>query len=104
VGNPARDRLLSRIHSIALAFLMTGLMWSSSTQASQVTGRVEPVEPCFVAPPEGTEFDVDYDCGYIVLPENASKPDGREVKLDFLRVIEESRFPGFILPDGSMSR
>ena len=83
---------------------MTDLMWSSSTQASQVTGRVEPVEPCFVAPPEGTGFDIDYDCGYIVLPENASKPDGREVKLDFLRVIEESRFPGFILPDGSMSR
>ena len=47
---------------------------------------VEPVAPCFVAPPQGLAVDVKFDCGYVVVPENAAAPAGRRVKLGFLRL------------------
>ena len=53
---------------------------------------VEPVVPCFVAPPEGLAVDAKVDCGYVVVPENAAAPAGRRVKLGFLRL--HARAPG----------
>ncbi len=53
---------------------------------------LEPVVPCFVAPPPGTAFDGRFDCGYVVVPENAAAPAGRRVKLGFLRL--QARSPG----------
>jgi hypothetical protein len=35
---------------------------------------VEPVVPCFVAPPKGFAVGAKFDCGYIVVPENAMAP------------------------------
>jgi pimeloyl-ACP methyl ester carboxylesterase len=57
-------------------------------QASAIA--VEPVVPCFVAPPPGLAFDARFDCGYVVVPENASAPAGRRVKLGFLRLQARS--------------
>jgi pimeloyl-ACP methyl ester carboxylesterase len=64
---------------------------------------LEPVVPCFVAPPKGMAFDGKFDCGYIVLPENASAPAGRRVKLGFLRLQARSAAkapPVFMLAGG----
>jgi len=47
---------------------------------------LEPVAPCFVAPPKDMAFDARFDCGYVVVPENAAAPAGRRVKLGFLRL------------------
>lgn len=51
---------------------------------------VEPVAPCFVAPPQGIAVDAKFDCGYVVVPENAAAPAGRRVKLGFLRLQARS--------------
>jgi pimeloyl-ACP methyl ester carboxylesterase len=53
---------------------------------------VEPVAPCFVTPPPGTAVDARFDCGYVVVPENAAAPAGRRVRLGFLRL--QARSPG----------
>ncbi len=47
---------------------------------------VEPVVPCFVAPPQDLAIDVKFDCGYVVVPENSAAPGGRRVKLGYLRL------------------
>jgi hypothetical protein len=47
---------------------------------------VEPVVPCFVAPPQDLAIDVKFDCGYVVVPENGAAPAGRRVKLGYLRL------------------
>jgi pimeloyl-ACP methyl ester carboxylesterase len=59
---------------------------------------VEPVAPCFVAPPPGLAFDARFDCGYVVVPENASAPAGRRVKLGFLRLQARSLASGAKAP------
>jgi pimeloyl-ACP methyl ester carboxylesterase len=46
---------------------------------------VEPVVPCFVAPPQGMAFDAKFDCGYVIVPENAAAPASRRVKLGYMR-------------------
>jgi pimeloyl-ACP methyl ester carboxylesterase len=56
------------------------------TALAAPAARVESATPCFVAPPQDLEFGAAYDCGYVVVPEDASKPGGRTVKLGFLRV------------------
>jgi pimeloyl-ACP methyl ester carboxylesterase len=53
---------------------------------------LEPVVPCFVAPPRGTAFDAGFDCGYVIVPESAAAPAGRRVKLGYLRL--KARSPG----------
>lgn len=52
----------------------------------QVVATVEPVEPCFVQPGDELELDLDYECGYVVVPEDSGRPDGPTVKLGFLRL------------------
>jgi hypothetical protein len=49
--------------------------------------RYEPLPPdiCFVYPPEDIEVAVDYDCGYVVVPEFYEGKTTRIVKVPFLR-------------------
>lgn len=49
--------------------------------------RYEPLPPdeCFVSPPEGVEITVDYDCGYVVVPEFYQGESTRVLKVPFLR-------------------
>jgi pimeloyl-ACP methyl ester carboxylesterase len=59
--------------------------------------------PCFVAPPKGLAVGAKFDCGYIVVPENAAAPAGRRVKLGYLRLQARSAAkasPLFVLAGG----
>lgn len=47
--------------------------------------RYEPLDECWVSPPEGVEMTVDYDCGYVVVPEFYQGESTRELKVPFLR-------------------
>ena len=44
-----------------------------------------PAGECFASPPEDVEITVDYDCGYVVVPEFYQGESTREVKVPFLR-------------------
>jgi pimeloyl-ACP methyl ester carboxylesterase/heat shock protein HslJ len=57
---------------------------SSGSQAGNLP-RHEPLEECFTAPPEGTEVPVEYDCGYVVVPEFYQGESTRELKVPFIR-------------------
>jgi pimeloyl-ACP methyl ester carboxylesterase len=48
--------------------------------------RVEPVQPCFVTPSPDAAIDVAIDCGYVIVPQSASTPQGQQVKLGFVRL------------------
>jgi pimeloyl-ACP methyl ester carboxylesterase len=56
----------------------------SSTQAGDLP-RFEPLEECFAVPPEGTEVAVEYDCGYVVVPEFYHGESTRELKVPYFR-------------------
>lgn len=47
--------------------------------------RVEPLEECFVKPPENLASELDMDCGYVVVPEFYHSESAREIKLGFTR-------------------
>jgi len=49
--------------------------------------RYEPLPPdkCFIYPPEDVELTVDYDCGYVVVPEFYQGETNRIVKVPFVR-------------------
>jgi pimeloyl-ACP methyl ester carboxylesterase len=48
--------------------------------------RFEPLEECFVQPPEDLELPADIDCGYVVVPETRTGENGREIKLGVTRL------------------
>ena len=56
----------------------------SGTQAGNLP-RFEPLEECFAVPPEGTEVAVEYDCGYVVVPEFYQGESTRALKVPFIR-------------------
>ena len=55
----------------------------SGSQAGNLP-RFEPLEECFAVPPEGVEVPVEYDCGYVVVPEFYQGESTREVKVPFI--------------------
>jgi pimeloyl-ACP methyl ester carboxylesterase len=64
----------------------------SAPMATEVDGddsgslpRIEALEECFSAPAEGVEVSVDYDCGYVVVPEFYHSESTRELKVPFIR-------------------
>jgi pimeloyl-ACP methyl ester carboxylesterase len=50
-----------------------------------------PPDKCFVYPPEDVEITVDYDCGYVVVPEFYQGETTRFVKVPFLRFNSPNR-------------
>jgi pimeloyl-ACP methyl ester carboxylesterase len=56
-------------------------------QAAQAAApRFEPLEECFVQPPEDLELAADIDCGYVVVPETRTGENGREIRLGVTRL------------------
>jgi pimeloyl-ACP methyl ester carboxylesterase len=91
-----------RVSGWALCALF-GLVSTLGAQATAAVATVEPVSPCFVAPPEDLASAFKYDCGYVVVPEDVSAPDGRKVKLGFLRLqarTPKKASPLFVLAGG----
>ncbi len=85
---------------IALAILL-GL--ASPATLAAPAARVEAVTPCFATPPQDINPGARYDCGYVVVPEDAAKPGGRRVKLGFLRFKSRAAKPSapfFMLAGG----
>lgn len=56
----------------------------TATQAADLP-RLEPLDECFTAPSEGVDVPVDYDCGYVVVPEFYQGESTRELKVPFIR-------------------
>jgi pimeloyl-ACP methyl ester carboxylesterase len=80
-----------------------GVTWPFSAHAAAAGATVEPVSPCFVTPPEDLAAAFEYDCGYVVAPEDASAPNGSKVKLSFLQLQARTptkASPLFILAGG----
>ncbi len=53
--------------------------------AAEELPRIEPLADCFVEPSGPLTAGVSFDCGYLVMPEDRTRPEGRTVKLGFLR-------------------
>lgn len=48
--------------------------------------RLDPLEECFVQPPDDLDVELDIDCGYVVVPESRAGDSDREIKLGFTRL------------------
>lgn len=57
--------------------------------AEDTVARYEPLETCFEAIPEG----LDYDCGYVIVPEFHGVDNGRTIKLAVLRFRSSAETP-----------
>jgi pimeloyl-ACP methyl ester carboxylesterase len=82
-----------------LALCLAGIAAASAARAE---ATVEPLDTCFVAPPEGAP-PLEMDCGHVVVPENPDRPDGAQVKLGFLRLpsrAADAAAPMFMLAGG----
>lgn len=80
----AAESNVSRALVPALAGIVAG---SEAGQAGQgALPRFEPLEECFVQPPEDLDVDLDIDCGYVVVPESRAGDSDREIKLGVTRL------------------
>jgi hypothetical protein len=75
-----------------------------SAGAGTFAAGLEPVDTCFVAPPEDVAVEIGfYQCGYVVVPENPDRADSPEIRLGYLRMrarAAEPRAPFFMLAGG----
>lgn len=65
--------------------------------------KVEPVEACFATPPEHMSLTNDMECGYVIVPQNRSKPDETRIKIAIMRIKaanETGAAPFFMLAGG----
>lgn len=67
------------------AALLAVLVASPAMAQADGLPRVEPVDDCFATPADGTEVPVEYDCGYVVVPEFHGREGGRQLKVPFMR-------------------
>lgn len=83
------------------ALLGLGLPLADARAATPVV-PVEAVAPCFVEP-AGIDWKGGFDCGYVIVPQNRAVPNGRSVKLGFLRLRARATTgaaPFFVLAGG----
>lgn len=84
-------------------FLLASFL-SGTVSAWSEEGYVEAVETCFVAPPDDVASEIgEFDCGYVVVPENRDAPDGARVRLGFVRLPargEATEAPMFMMAGG----
>lgn len=82
------------------------VLWAVAAPAQAETGgvRIEPATSCFVETPDDAARAILRDCGHVVVPENPDAPDGRSVRLGYLRLGTSaetpSRPPLFMLAGG----
>ena len=70
---------------------------------ADVLPRFEPLDKCFVDPPQDLEIDLDVDCGYVVVPEFYHAASSRELKLGITRLnaqMETGKAPLFMFAGG----
>jgi pimeloyl-ACP methyl ester carboxylesterase len=98
-----RSRWNPSLRSAAL-FLAVLPLLAVSAAAEPVVAGLEPVETCFVAPPEDIAADTGaYECGYVVVPENHAEPGDRMVRLGYVRLPARSgvsKAPFFMMAGG----
>jgi pimeloyl-ACP methyl ester carboxylesterase len=95
LASPIRTALCGSAILIGRLLTATALVAAGAAPAAAAVPAsaiaVESVAPCFVAPPQDMAFDARFHCGYVVVPENASAPAGRRIKLGFLRLQARSK-------------
>lgn len=94
---PQEARLLC-----SLGCLLGSLLCTDAALAAKVA-VVESVTPCFVSPPPDLETKFDFNCGYVVVPEDRITSGSRQIKLGFLRLrspARKTRAPLFMLAGG----
>jgi pimeloyl-ACP methyl ester carboxylesterase len=70
---------------------------------AQSIPKVEPVEVCFTTPPEYVSLMNDMECGYVIVPENRSKPGATMIKIAVMRIKaakDTDAAPFFMLAGG----
>ncbi len=92
------------IASLSLGAVLTGCA-SQRHSASDSTpaASIEPRDTCFTELPEQAPDDLDFECGYVVVPETRGAGDGRTIALGFMRFDsgrDETRAPLFMLAGG----
>lgn len=85
----------SRTQYLAIAVTSGAALcaWSGPVQAEDLRATVESAAVCFLEAPDDTTKQIVRDCGYLVLPENPSLPDGRSVRLGYLRLGDPATTP-----------
>jgi len=68
-------------HLLPLALLIASSVVARAAQAAEVTATVPRFEPAQCPKLQGAETIADASCGYLVVPENRSRPDGRTIRL-----------------------
>ena len=68
-------------HLLPLALLLVSSVVARAAQAAEVTATVPRFEPAQCPKLQGAETIADASCGYLVVPENRSRPDGRTIRL-----------------------
>src|SRR5258706_3541162 len=68
-------------HLLPLALLLASSVVARAGQAAEVTATVPRFEPAQCPKLQGAETLADASCGYLVVPENRSRPDGRLIRV-----------------------
>jgi pimeloyl-ACP methyl ester carboxylesterase len=96
----SRRAILLRVVALLSAMPLLAL----SAGARSFPARLEPVDTCFVAPPEDVAAETgSYQCGYVVVSENPDRADSPEIRLGYLRMparAVDPRAPFFMLAGG----
>ena len=95
---------ITRQHLLLLAFLLASPAVTRATQAAEGTATVPRYEPSPCPKLKGIEWLADASCGYLVVPENRSRPAGRNIRLMVAkypaRSAEKRRDPVIYLAGG----
>src|SRR6266404_5731220 len=68
-------------HLLPLALLLASSVVARAGQAAEVTATVPRFEPAQCPKLQGAETLADASCGYLVVPEDRSRPSGRTIRL-----------------------
>ena len=68
-------------HLLLLALLLTSPILARAAQAAEGPATVPRFEPAPCPKLQGVEWLADASCGYLVVPEDRSRPDGRTIRL-----------------------
>ena len=72
---------ISQPHLLLLALLLASPIMTRAAQAAERTATVPRFEPAPCPKLQGAETLADASCGYLVVPEDRSRPDGRTIRL-----------------------
>jgi hypothetical protein len=91
-------------HLLLLALLLTSPVVARAAQAAEGPATVPRFEPAPCPKLRGVEWLADASCGYLVVPEDRSRPSGRTIRLMNLKAPNLGNKPGRTLVGACLAR